>query len=369
MLGFCSALLLLCPTVLPAEPPQRHAADLSGIERFWPVYDALRSDRDPSDQEWSDLFATPGWRTLGRFRAQSARERYELAFRPSKEAARAEAIGAGGYEAGVLRHLRTIADRETELRAYYAALMRGSERLDIDAAVRRAAEFLPPGSTGTGAPPAVAVVFFERDGYADQIVVVDLLYVLELGVEATALLAHEFHHAYQGRLVAPFTRPAGGSADQILLETLFQLQREGIANLIDKQPALAVERFADPAVERFRAEVARSPEVLAAMEERLVQMASADTAALVGIMRDIRWRVLPNSGHPTGLYMAKAILDELGKEALVSTLANPFDFVRAYNLVATRAGGTIFGSEAMAVLSAAESRIFGQAVMETPLRP
>jgi hypothetical protein len=39
------------------------------------------------------------------------------------------------------------------------------------------------------------------------------------------------------------------------------------------------------------------------------------------------------SGHPTGYFMTRAIIDHLGKEALLKEIGNPFQFFRLYNQV------------------------------------
>jgi hypothetical protein len=343
---------------------QATPVDLSAIERFWPVYEALREDRDPADTQWEALFSTPAWEVLGPFRIRQTRARYEMAFRPSKEGAYAAALAEGGYEAGVLRHLRRVVEREGDLRALQARLSTAPETLDASAAIRRAAMYLPEGATQAGPSPAVGLVLYAAEGYGDTMVIIDLLMSLDLGSRVVSLLAHEFHHVYQGRFIAPFTRPAGGSADQVLLETLFQLQREGVANLVDKR-TIPVDPGAAMTPERARSfadDVTRSPQVLVEMDRRLDQLDRVghppEAPERLVLAREIRWRVLPAGGHPTGFFMARAILEQLGREALVATLRNPFDFVRAYNRAASLAGAPEFGPGAMAALDALERRLF-----------
>jgi hypothetical protein len=333
--------------------------DLSAIERFWPIYHALRADRDPTEAEWEALFSTPAWETLGGFRRSQARQRYVLAFRPSSEADFAAAVDEGGYDATVLRHLRSVIDRESDLRAFQDRLQAGTAGWDVPAAVGLAAEYLPADAR-SGPVPGIAAVFYAPDGYADGRVVADLLYTMEVGSRATLFLAHELHHVYQARLIRPFTRPADGSSDPVLLEALFQLQREGVANLVGERETLRAEDTpADSArVMAFRDEVARSPEVLAQVSERLERMAGAEASSALALAREIRWQVLPGSGHPTGLFMARTIEDALGRSALIATLSTPFDFVRAYNRAARMAGLAPLGLGAMAELDALESRLF-----------
>jgi hypothetical protein len=347
-----AGLFLLLSASIPAASAQG-GPDPMAVDAFWPVYEALLADRSPADDAWDALFAAPAWRVLGSFRAGQARGRYELAFRPSRGGELAAALARDDYEATVLRHLRTIVGREPELRAFRDALEAGEAAFDLGDAIRRAADYLPAGAAD-GSPVAVGLAFFEPDGYADGMVVADLLYLLSLGPAATGFLAHELHHVYQARHIAPFARPAGGTADQVLLETVFQLQREGVANLVANGALSDPER-----ADWFSREVARSPDVLALLDERLRDPAAADSATALRLAREIRWRVVPGSGHPTGYHMARTILEASGRDALIATLANPFDFVRAYNQVAGAAGGRPLGPEAMAVLEAVERRTFG----------
>jgi hypothetical protein len=262
--------------------------DLSAIERFWPIYHALRADRDPTEAQWEALFSTPAWETLGGFRRSQARQRYLLAFRPSSAADFAAAMAEGGYEATVLKHLRSVVERESDLRAFQDRLQAGTAGWDVPTAVRLAAEYLPAEAIRSGPVPGIAAVFYAPDGYADGRVVADLLYTMEAGSRATLFLAHELHHVYQARLIRPFNRPADGSPGQVLLEALFQLQREGVANLVSERETLRAEDTpADSArVMAFRDETARSPEVLAQVSERLERMAGeeASSALVLGVV-------------------------------------------------------------------------------------
>jgi hypothetical protein len=367
-LVFPVLLLTSIPTGIRATAPEVSSTsglssdpvDLSAIERFWPVYQALRADRDPTDAQWEALFSTPAWQTLGDFRRNQARQRYVLAFKPSREADFAAAVADGGYEATVLRHLRSVSDRESDVRAFQDRLEAGTAGWDESEAVRLAAEYLPDDAIRGGPVPRIAAAFFAPDGYADGQVVADLLYTMEMGSRVTLFLAHELHHVYQSRLIRSFNRPADGSSDQVLLETLFQLQREGVANLVSKREGLRAEDTSADSVRvtAFRDQVAQSPEVLAEMSERLERMADAEASSALALAREIRWQVLPGSGHPTGLFMARTIEDTLGRSALVATLSNPFDFVRAYNRAARMRWLTSLSHSAMAELDSLEARLF-----------
>jgi hypothetical protein len=49
--------------------------------------------------------------------------------------------------------------------------------------------------------------------------------------------------------------------------------------------------------------------------------------------------VVPMSRHPTDFYMSNLIIDQLGKDALVKAIGNPFAFFRLYKKAADKKGG------------------------------
>ena len=49
------------------------------------------------------------------------------------------------------------------------------------------------------------------------------------------------------------------------------------------------------------------------------------------------WDLLPYGAHPSGYYMSRTIVDNLGKEVLIKEMVNPFAFLRLYNKAAKKA--------------------------------
>jgi hypothetical protein len=73
---------------------------------------------------------------------------------------------------------------------------------------------------------------------------------------------------------------------------------------------------------------------------------------LGGKLRDL----VPMSGHPTGFFMANVIIDQLGKEILLTEIGNPFAFFRLYNIAAGKKGVPAFSEDAMAFIGSLEKR-------------
>ena len=66
------------------------------------------------------------------------------------------------------------------------------------------------------------------------------------------------------------------------------------------------------------------------------------------------------AGLPTGMYMARAIIEAFGKNRLAETLGNPFLFVRTYHEAAGRTSGRPgFSPEALTVIQMLEAEYSG----------
>jgi len=67
--------------------------------------------------------------------------------------------------------------------------------------------------------------------------------------------------------------------------------------------------------------------------------------------------LLPLSSHPHGYYMSQIIKDRYGIKGLISTIFNPFEFIRLYNKAAQKKGVFSFSKEAMAYLDELEKMV------------
>jgi hypothetical protein len=107
---------------------------------------------------------------------------------------------------------------------------------------------------------------------------------------------------------------------------------------------------------KFREYVSNTPSLIQKVESLFVQY-SNQTGELQSISDEIIESV-PMSGHPTGYFMARAIIAKLEKEELLRNMGNPFEFFRLYNRVA-RAHDDLypmFSEEAMNVIDRLEEK-------------
>jgi hypothetical protein len=329
--------------------PSAAAAEVddSGIVRFWVVADALLQDREPPSSDWDALFATPGYAALeAREHRRSILTRaFHLAYMPSLASERQAAIVKGGWLAFVLPHLSSVPARRAELDSFRHRLE--SPGL-LARAARRAQGVLPPGTTFRRPPPTVCLVFFAPDGrgYPDRIVA-DLL-DLESNPDPEAFFAHELFHFYR-RLVqrVPVDAP---DALAPFAQALLNMEEEGIADQLDKSDiprlteAALARRYPEPKrrdfYEKYRQHFAQANEWLERLDRTLVELPSDPVAAKKEAADFLA--ALPVGGRPVGAFMARTILERLGRDALQECAGNTAGFVERYQEAARRSGGAAY---------------------------
>jgi hypothetical protein len=336
----------------PLAASDGSAVDFSGIELFWQIVDLLSQDEEPSPELWRALFATPGYRALTRseFEPSFFQGSFRLAYMPSLSDSLATALEEG-RDGRLLRHYRQVEERRAELEAFAKDLKRSGP---MEEPSRLAGEWLPHPSPEEPAP--LALVVFDLDARGYDPIVIDVMAAKEL--DLLSFLAHESHHWYRNdRAMVDWDGVA--PHDEELLWTLYQIQGEGIADQIDKRswidggapvPA-AREAYATDYIETLAA----TPATIRELDSLLAALGAAseeDHRAGIGT----RFAALvPMSGHPTGYYMARMILEVLGRERLVIDVANPVAFFQAYDEAARASGAQGLSPEALRSLAELEA--------------
>jgi hypothetical protein len=352
--------MLLSAAAAPAVPEASWGPvgfDLSGWTSFLDIADALSAGEEVDADRWDALFATPGYAALVRseFQPEALKDRFELAFSPSRDHERRQLLaGAPSYRRAVVEHAVDVRRRRAEIEAFLTGAL--TDELG-SRAVALAHAWLPAGAPRRQVVAAVAV--FEPDARGSDPVVIDPVAAERMGADLVLLLAHEFHHHFRNDLLE-FDRGAVPPGDADLVWILDQLQAEGTADQIDKRPWIEAAGRGEEIPSRalaFVKEVEASPAVIHMLDMGLARLIDpgADAAA---IPRDMR-RQLPASGHPTGFFMADAILHCLGREALLAEIGDPFRFVELYQEAALRSDGAIpaLSRPALAALRGAALRV------------
>jgi len=362
---------------LGAGAPQEQSNpsfDFEGVDAFWAIVSVLESDREPTESEWDAFFEAPGYARLteefGRGYFQKA---LQGVFMPSRSHLADEMVGdyqerggfLGWYTPMVLDGFREASrDREwlrgrvEELKSYPY----------LERAADLALEYLP--ETTAGEYPAVQFVVFS-DSRGSSPLIMGLA-----GNDAPSpaeeecfagqgqdrhwpfvlLLAHESFHLYRDK-VQEVEIPESGNPDYAILWTLDQMENEGIGDLIHRKRLYygeGCQAGSGQALVMQREQLAQ-PATIRIMDQIFSEL--ADDPGLAGTLGAQFQGFIPQSGHPTGLYMANVIEEELGAEALKEVVRNPFRFFALYNRAAEMNGSApVLSSGAMAYLESLEER-------------
>ncbi len=289
--------------------------DFSGMDCFWQVFDLLRQDKEPGQELWDRLFATPGYGVLveSEFTQEFFIRRFRLAFKPSLAGELEKELEQDKY--GFLSHYLKVRDNPGAIKQQQQELASADYHHQV---MDKCLEWLP--LQAVEHYPPVSFVIFQNDARGYSPVVVDVRAAIELGDFVPLFLAHEFHHWYRkGLLVVDWSQLPRQYQD--LAWVLDQLHAEGIADQVDKAALMDANH---PFARGFGQAVEQAPEYVGLMDKLLLEVARGERdVAEAG--RELREK-LPQAGHPVGYYMARKIVGEHGQGALVATVLNPFEF-------------------------------------------
>jgi hypothetical protein len=305
--------------------------DFSAIDRLWDIVSVLEKDQEPLEAAWEALVRAPGYAALVSheryYNLDFLKRNLRLVFQPSLSSE----LEKESQNRSV-RHFIELKEKKEALQKFQAQMQAATALTEaLDLLKRR----LPDGSIERlDAPPAAFIVFDKdaRGGYG--LLLFDLIYALELGELFKPLYAHEAFHYYRDKLAA-FSEGDILLVHQGILMALNMIQNEGLADLIDK-PASIFEggpRADSSYALEYRKNMAESPRILGTVDELLCSLADLPGAQ----DEEIGWEMfgaIPQSGHPTGFFMAKAVSEKIGEKDLIRTFNNPFAFFYLYNAAA-----------------------------------
>jgi hypothetical protein len=365
----------LAVAAVPVGEDVNPGFNFEGVEAFWKVADILAADNEPTETQWNEFFEAPGYKTLMKreFRRAYFQDALRAVFMPSEidlqERMLAEYKQRGGFLAWYTplvlegfqkakRDRKWMASRVEELKTYPY----------LDKAAGLALEYLPEDKAETY-PKVDFIVFNDSRGYSPLILGLtgkddlepDALECLKIQghdrhLPFILLVAHESFHLYREEKQA-IEFPEEDHPDYALIWILDQIENEGIGDLINRkvlywgEGCLAgTERAA-----RLREEQKAQPATLRIMDAILSEMAD-DPQLVGGLGRQLR-SFIPQSGHPTGFYMANIIDEELGPEALKKVVRNPFRFFSLYNEAAKKKGkAPVFSPKSLAFIRSLEQK-------------
>ena len=319
--------------------------DFSSINIFWSIVDELKINKEPSEDLWNKLFSTPGYSvlTISEFSKDFFKEKFRQAFSSRYSAKYLEEM-KNPRAAYYLNHYKKVFEKKSELQQQINKLKSSNlnkQVLDI------VLNYLPMNSADVY--PDVAFIIFANDGRGYNPIVIDLYATIDW--DYITFLAHEYHHWYRNRFYA-IDYSIIHKEDKPLFEILSQLEAEGIADQIDKKNWFQ-ESSKNRREELYINLVSDSPSIINKMNSILEEI--SDNRYAIEVLGEKLKSVVPLSGHPTGYFMAKTILDALGRSELIKTVGNPFSFIKQYNNAARIKGSKdIFSSKAIKIIDQLE---------------
>ena len=317
------------------EREQRSGFDFSAMDKIWEITSILEQDEEPSEDMWNSLIRTPGYAALishERYYGMDFLKRnFRLVFKPSM----AEELKKAKNNRSV-QHFLDLKEKEAEIKNFQQQIQNPSVQAE---ALELLNPWFPAGTLDDREQIPASFIIFARDargGYGRLIF--DIIYALEMGEEFVPLFAHEAFHYLRGKSM---TYDEGDILlpHQYILMAVDMIQNEGMADQIDKTASLfeGGSRFESSYAQRYRENLMETPRILWTLDANLFRL-TEDNPRYSEIGRTMISAV-PMSGHPTGYFMTRAILERLGKEELVRTFNNPFAFFYLYNSAALKDDG------------------------------
>ncbi len=302
----------------------------TGLDAFWIVHERLSQDREPSRDQWDRLFHDPGYSVLFRndpsFHRQLLREKFSLAYRPSRRKERQGALRDGTDR--LLAHYVRVGERRGEI----ARFLRVWSHRDVTGEARVAAgRFLPPGLLERLLDPPVSFIVFKSDARGFSTVLMDPLACLEWP-DPVLLLAHEYHHFFRRTAMEQRPRDPTARPPDPLLRLLDSVESEGVADLINRSPLFRPPGPRRPTDRAYVQWVKQAPELLKVVDGAFsICSAMPEERSWVA---DWLMNFLPDGGHQLGFYMARGILRHLGRKRLLRCVGEPALFFTTYQKAA-----------------------------------
>ncbi|MGB3465497.1 MAG: DUF5700 domain-containing putative Zn-dependent protease [Cyclobacteriaceae bacterium] len=296
--------------------------DASGVAIFWEVVDTLSSDKKPSQKLWDRFANHHAYVQIQRNgnRVTYLKRILPIVFMPSKSETLDKVLnGKESLTQYFATHLQEIKLNRQKLYNYL-----GSNNIEsYKDAYLKSLKYLPEDINEDAIDLTIYVALFEDNGFGGKVITVDLLHLLKnTDEENKDFLAHEFHHALRSKSNTYKVTEPNDTTNQAIFRALNKLPLEGVASLIDKKKYMA-NNEKEEAIE-FRELIKEADKNLRKIDLALAGNLSTEEKG-EAILKSMPW-----GGHSVGFYLASAIEDKLGLEALIKSQYSCVDFILTY---------------------------------------
>ena len=313
--------------------PDSTNLDFSGMDEFWKITSMLVNNVEPDEENWNALFDTPGYfiLTQSEFTKEYFKNYFKLAYMPNKKEFLQRELQKSHWRIQYLKHMTKVLSEKEKIQKHREELT-NTNYLTMEAQ-ELAKEYLPNDYYNFNDLPQISFLIFGNDARSYSNMIIDILYSVEQGNKLKYLVGHETHHFYRNKRLK-FEFPEQSHSDYNLIWILNQLQAEGIADQIDKR--IRYFNGGDQETSKwalsYKDYYNKTPGLIREIDSLLTEyhMQSKESNLISDKIR----KIVPMSGHPTGYFMANAIIETLGKHELLECVDNPFKFIKLYNQAA-----------------------------------
>lgn len=321
-LGFCLGLLLA------TLAGRAQIINVEAVTRYWQITDALRQDKPLTDQVWQDFLEVPGNKIYVRGIYSAAnlvayRKAIEVVYMP-----RYDSLRRAKLEAKVWYYLlvNDYKEREPDYRKLAASMQLNAASRDL--MYQKAYEYLPARNHTKVADLNIYYGALGNDATSqDEGLFYSLRAVRDANEAGAGILeGHEMHHKL--RTGKDFGHIAPD--DEGLMEIMFSIQNEGLADLIDK--SVTMNMPGDPHGIREWA-LDPAPAFIHRMDST-IQARALGGAPATGRF----YRRLSNgsNGHVPGFFMSGTIQKNGYTRQLIEKADDPFTFFYLYQKAARK---------------------------------
>jgi len=344
--------LFLSTSIFAQEKDINHQKSEISIASALATIDLIRSVQNgekATEADWEKLFSTDGFKyyfekTAVKEEKQMIKNAIILCFdktmqdkRDSLLALPLNEVDAHGYSLLVIHNFYKLSTCLNEVEKFM-------KNVDFKSVMDKAREvvktFLPPEARNANVAPfsLYLIATLAEIKVSGLFVFFDMNLAKDYSEDNIAnLLAHEYHHYYRGLGLQKMFEKYQPTND-ILLEVLNEIHREGTADLIDK-PAYPMEKMDYPAsiikayVQDFEGTPSKLEQIDLITQNFLRNPTDEAKKAYNGI-----GGMIPFGGHSTGYYMSLVIRSQLGIEPIIETYCDIQGFVKLYNEAAKKTG-------------------------------
>ncbi len=312
--------------------------NFDAIYEYWKVVDTLKNNQYPSEKLWDKLLSHQGYKVIesaNGTKPEMIKKRLITCFHPEFKQAKDSLIEFGDvFQKSTYLHLAETDRLRMDLEKHIDWL---KNQKVYETMVDKTNSFLPEEYKNYKVPVINMVLFGENAHANNSGICMDLLLSFFADkIDKGGTLGHELHHyvldSYKiDDKKAKEINAIHDKTKKLVQKLVYQCQKEGIANLIDKEKGYLNPQMntASPDyLKLVRSEFAKGEIRVSQLNEKLMIIAQNKNKPYSW---DFVNEAIPFYGHVVGFHMARVINKNGYHQELVNTIHRPQCFFELYN--------------------------------------